>query len=71
MDVMEREGAKTLRNKAIPDAELWMVVIKSGFGALISVLSCWNHSSLSCSGVSGSILIEDREKGKKEKQSDG
>ena len=54
----------TLRKKAIPDAELWMVVITSWFGASISVLSRWKHSSLSGSCVSGSILICRYRKGK-------
>ena len=45
------------KNKKIPDAEFGMVGIARGFGASISALSRWNHSSLSGSGVSGSILI--------------
>ena len=45
------------KSKIIPDAELGNGAIASGFGASISALSCWNHSSLSGSGVTGSILI--------------
>ncbi len=45
------------KSKRIPDAELGNGAIASWFGAAISALSCWNQSSLSGSGDTGSILI--------------
>ena len=43
--------------KIIPDAKLWQLVSVTAWGASISALICWNHSSLIGSSWSAAISI--------------